>query len=113
MKDFKDENFSAEFNAKGDIIKKTYRNGREITFIYEDDFTIEREFDPSNNLTIERKIDSRGNMIEVKYSNGYWERCKYDEKDNIIYREFDNGFSKTYIRDSNGELIDVVENQKG
>jgi YD repeat-containing protein len=60
--------------------------------------------------------DKNGKLIYFENSNGYWDKCEYDDKGNVIRYEDSSGFwnkseyndqgNLIYFENSNGEIID-------
>jgi YD repeat-containing protein len=49
--------------------------------------------------------DDKGNMIYIEYSDGWWKRNKYDDNGNMIYEERSDGWWKRYKYDDKGKRI--------
>jgi hypothetical protein len=41
---------------------------------------------------IKREYDNKGNVIYREYSDGYWSKKEYDDRGNVIY--FENSYGK-------------------
>lgn len=97
-----------EYDAKGNIVAETDRNGKTTYYRFDAFQQITRITDALGQVT-ESAYDNRGNLISLKDAKGNITRLEYDKNNRLLKQSTPLGHSSTYAYDPNGNLIQKTD----